>query len=262
LATGLGDLMGTTIHPDGERLRLYDDQVRRMVADPDMRADTLAIGLALAWLYRENGPQDLTIEMWAGVAKLDTLSHARVNVSAIDMLRGHLSEDAPRYEMERQHVTRCEAPMVRRSGLCGKSSTSYGFTSLNWEDGTRSWHNFCTRHRAEGDSLRRELIERDKQWKAERGEPPRPAVNRGGLLQRHFHEIDWEAIYAWARPHWKPPEQVPASYTSETPTLRLLVGDGEHEVAEVERPGLTVVHGMPDRLAGRKRPQRTGPRPL
>lgn len=249
--------MGTTFHPDAERLRLYDEQVRRMIADPDMPGDILAVGMALAWLYRERGPETLT------TADITKAAH----LPGRHELERRISEDAPRWQIDYPRASRCEAPMIRRPGLCGKHPTSLIYTSQNWEDGTRTYHAFCTRHRQHGEQLHRDLMARDKQLREERGNPPEPMPNRGGLLARHFPRVDWDIIYKWARPHWKPPTRMPDSYAAAAPSLRLIVGTDEPEqTAAAVQTTLTVLHGMPDRLssgrgARRVAKPRTGPRP-
>lgn len=240
--------MGTTVHPDAERLAAYDQQVRRMVADPDMRGQVLAVGLALAWVYREDGPFKTTIRRIEGVAKLQ---HHRVK----EVIR----DDAPRYEPRwNPYGYECEAQMIRRPGLCGRK-TVYQFNSLNWEDGTRTERAFCRRHESFGKRLEAELGRRDLRLRLERGGPPRPPANVGGLLQRHFPGVDWDKLYLWARPGWKPPERVPASYSTPVPALQLISGAETPEQVVGEPPALTVLHGLPDRLAGKRSPRR--PRP-
>ena len=253
---------------DTGRLHAYDAQVRRMAADPDMRGDVLAVGLAMAWLYREEGPVDITMSRIAAAAKLDGPGRrgpAKITPGRnLYLLQEAVACDAPRYEMDIPRVSQCEAPMVRKKGLCGRHPTVVAFSSRDWADGTRIHHAFCRRHYDAGMELGRSLRERDERLRAGRGDPPRPAANTGGVLARHFPGVDWEPVYSWARTGWVPPEQVPATYSAAVPALQLLAGAEEPEWAVGESPTLTVLHGMPDRNAGRRPARRSTPprRPL
>jgi hypothetical protein len=85
--------------------------------------------------------------------------------------------DLPRYEPERGSDTGlCEAPMIRREGVCGKHGMQ-GFHVTNPHDGTWRLVSYCSRHRDVA----------NKVWAAEkarkdRGDMPEPLPNRGGLL--------------------------------------------------------------------------------
>ena len=95
--------------------------------------------------------------------------------------------------------------MIRRQGPCGQQAGDRTLVT-DRDTGRQQWLAACPRHR---DWLTRELVARkDAAGPVERVDPP---ANAGGVLERHFPDIEWEPIYEWARPGWtEPGERVDA----------------------------------------------------
>ncbi len=111
-----------------------------------------------------------------------------------------IAEDAPRYEPDDMYRESrgCVAPMIRRSGPCGKLG-NVGFRVTDPADGTwRSVH-YCNRHHEDAERAR--LAERAR---VQAG-VPEPLPNRGGLLPCYI-SWDWPDRYAYAKAGWKPPK--------------------------------------------------------
>jgi hypothetical protein len=141
--------------------------------------------------------------------------------------------DLPRYEPERGSDTGlCEAPMIRREGVCGKHGMQ-GFHVTNPHDGTWRLVSYCSRHRDVA----------NKVWAAEkarkdRGDLPEPLPNRGGLLPCYIR-WNWEKNYKLAQSSWTPPKvgicaddwpvmaKVVAASSSPPPALRVVFGGRE-----------------------------------
>lgn len=113
-------------------------------------------------------------------------------------IRTVIRKDIPRYEPQRPDHRGCTSPMIRREGLCGKSSIITGF-ERDPLTGEATWYAYCSRHRNHEDDWR--IRQQLKQWHAN-GEPS-PAPNAGGILRRYF-DTDWPALYEWAAPYQKP----------------------------------------------------------
>ena len=144
-----------------------------------------------------------------------------------------IASDAPRWEppQEETREVQCEAPMIRRSGPCGKR-TSWRFRVTDPETGQWRMTGTCSRHDEYGRQLR--LTEKALQ---QAGGIPEPLPNTGGLLPCYFN-WKWPDMYAQARPGWKPPRigicaddwPVMAKVTAmEPPSLSLIEGDGQAE---------------------------------
>jgi hypothetical protein len=138
-----------------------------------------------------------------------------------------IAEDAPRYTPgEYMGMGTCPAPMIRRSGPCGRSG-SYGFRVTNPADGTWQMVGYCSRH---VDFARKaEAVERAQ---ARAGGIPEPFPNVGGLLPSYI-ACDWPDLYAQARPGWKPPRV--GICADDWPAMA--------KVTEVEPPELKVLAG-------------------
>jgi hypothetical protein len=110
--------------------------------------------------------------------------------------------------------------MIRRSGPCGRPRTRFGYLT-DWATGDKTWLAACTRH--------------DDWWQAKRAaneadrpaHPPLPAANHGGVLARHFPELDWPKLWTWASGGtW---QQHPEEKPRPKPSLILYLGVGERD---------------------------------
>jgi len=146
-----------------------------------------------------------------------------------------IEQDVPRYEPpgDLLYGRQCEAPMIRKPGLCGKRGCTW-FRVTDPSDGTWRIASYCTRHEALAAQVHAAQI---RQAKA--GGVPEPFPNAGGLLPSYFG-WDWPKSYAIAKPGWKPPaagiraDDWPAlAKVAEMapPTLSVLAGEREGEAA-------------------------------
>ena len=130
--------------------------------------------------------------------------------------------DLPRYEPENlkrpYERPTCFAPMIRRVGVCGKSTTVM-WTDRDPETGVGEYVGLCSRHRALEVNSRHRLTA----WR-DNGEPS-PPPNRGGILPRYF-KTDWAKLYGWAAPGRTPLEGAREAVPPR-PTLRLIQGGVE-----------------------------------
>jgi hypothetical protein len=145
--------------------------------------------------------------------------------------------DLPRYEPEGWHYQggECEAPMIRRGGLCGKRATT-AFQVTDPKDGTWRMAGFCNRH--EEYSRQVDATERARQAS---GTLPVPLPNAGGLLPCYVG-FRWPDLYAKVDPHWKPPAQgicaddwpVMAKVTAmEPPRLAVIAGERTRDASPI-----------------------------
>lgn len=201
----------------------------RMFDDPDLDGDLLLVGLAFARFLDFGGIP--------ARQKLNTSMVARC-VWPRDRWRGRaikrtLALDARTYKPPTRHyyADACNAPMVRREGVCGRSPM-WSRLVTDWETGEQSWLLACSRHVDWYDKVARE----NREAKPERLVVP--AANHGGVLAPHIPEFGWPKIWAWAtdggwvelpeREPWKPP------------TFTLVLGDGNPD-GPVRHPVLVPV---------------------
>lgn len=185
-------------------LRRHTD---KMLADPDLTGDLLLVALVIAALTTEVGRVPVK---WPGVAQRCGWSLARLRIV--------LSADVPRYEPPRDGYGLCTAPMIRRTGPCGKRASESGYL-IDPTTGVQTPWGRCARHRADRSAA---LAHRDayQQWRVQ-GEP-RPPANAGGVLPRHF-TTDWEQVWDWAAP-WRIRAEGAKPATPPRPVLRLITG--------------------------------------
>lgn len=158
-----------------------------------------------------------------------------------------ISADAPRWEPEPGDGTEtCEAPMIRREGLCGQRVSAWPQARVtNPADGTWRMARFCRRH--EDYAYR---ADRADLARVEAGGIPEPVPNTGGLMPCYLTMRDWNGFYAQARSGWTPPSYgicaddwpVLAKVTAmEPPKLRALDGGSEHADGDWSAPSLRLV---------------------
>lgn len=212
-----------------------------MLADPDLTGSLLTVGVSLAARLDFGGP-------WPDLAEIATevcrppeppsafvtapvsanLAHASESLPKWHMVAHWLREDARTYQPPRL-VYRCAAPMVRKTGVCGRSAREVTYLT-NWSTGERIPLAGCSRHEEWFKATRRAHLE------SKPGPVPLPKANHGGVLARHFPEIDWPALWHDLDRRWvQHPEPVPWP----KPTLTLLRGDAHP--TDAPRPALFAV---------------------
>lgn len=204
-----------------------------MLDDPDCGGDLLLVGVALLALV-DLGRHDLRHTEAMGAAVWGTPSAAWWVQEAI-------CRDARTYEPEQvwHAEALCEAPMVRRSGACGKSAGSERVI-VDYATGRWRYVRACSRHRdwlrGVYTANRAQAPHPDRPF----GGAPLPAANHGGVLARHFPEFDWPTLWRRFHPRWvEHPEEEPWP----APTLTLLVGDDAGDGAHGRRPVLSLATG-------------------
>ncbi|WP_306365484.1 hypothetical protein [Nocardia sp. CC227C] len=203
-----------------------DERRRRMLNDPDLTGDVLLFALALDELLatrKEQGRRSL--KNW--VAEVAELAHGTDDYYQRYWGKKVIRDDFPRYEVIDRNPgrPRCVAPMVRREGVCGRSSQVW-FVDPDPETGEGRYVGLCRRHRP---GLEGYYERRREQWR--RNGKPRPPANTGGVLRRYFN-ADWDAIYQWARPGVEPMEGGREA-TPPRPKLRLIPGGESDDIQEV-----------------------------
>jgi len=203
----------------GDKLIEHDLCEARLFADPDFDGETLLLALAISRALRdgcfalrrvrlETGPEDESAEA-APQRTSDALRRAQQTLRLGPdaghrdpnwRLRRLIERDIPRYEIHPPECGHCDAPMVKRSGVCGQR-TRNSVAVRSRDDGRLTWHFYCARHRDWGTELYRS--------RPDVADCPTPPCNAGGLLMRHFPDWDWETLYRWAYgrgwKEWKPP---------------------------------------------------------
>lgn len=218
----------------------YDKLVTRIWQDPRQTPESRELLLLLTWLisrdpnrYDENGDP---VSVWARADKIlgwtDTGAYKRQRVAEL------VYADRPRYEMGRASDSGCRAPMIRREGLCGSSSSDTTST-VDPATGWRTPVSYCRRHETWGRALHT----------AQRAMPKvNPIPNKGGLMPSYLSlttgQEGWQRIYeeaaralqrSWEPPagfglkadDWPTPGAEPAVPAVEYPRLRLAAVDGE-----------------------------------
>ena len=183
----------------------FRSRVTAMIDDPDLKGDALLLTLAVLDMVYE------AKEHRRRERKKHWLEVIRDRTGLRDYsIRRAFADDIPRYEVPEADGT-CTAPMIRREGLCGKSSYAR-WIDRDPETGEGTWVALCTRHRThEAEYQNRQRI---KAW-MDNGRPEPPA-NTGGIMRRYFH-CDWDHLYQWAdRTRWErsqgkdaPPPSIP-----------------------------------------------------
>lgn len=192
--------------------------IEGMIQDPDLTGDLLLIAIAFQTVVLPGvrGRTFTRTRTW-----LDAVSEAAgLRPFSIQM---RIGDDTPRYQPPIPgYDFACDAPMIRRHGTCGQPATTKGL-DINPATGEQWMIGRCSRHNARAIWLARD--ERRRAW-VDNGQP-RPPHNTGGILRRHFPDIDWARLYTWAAPHL---EQTPGEGkppTPRPPKLTLIRGGAE-----------------------------------
>ncbi|WP_280448415.1 hypothetical protein [Nocardia brasiliensis] len=200
-----------------------DERRRKMLHDPDLSGDLLLLALALDEVcdIRKDQGRRWFRANWVEAIE-DMVCRDYPGRPTGWWVKHQIAEDMPRYEVAGGTGRKCNAPVLRRSGVtnaCGATG-SVGLTDRDpfTGEGVRVWA--CKAHKA----FAAEVQARDRQW-FENGRPS-PPPNAGGVLERYFSG-NWDALYRWAAP-WKEPLRGGREATPPRPTLRLIQG-GEME---------------------------------
>ncbi|HEX3960916.1 MAG TPA: hypothetical protein VHZ03_30575 [Trebonia sp.] len=214
--------------------RVYaDDRFPKSFKSPDVRTFTITV----LWVVGIERPApDDTWKRVYDILHLDDFGFWQT-----------IAQDAPRYEppREAQYSRQCEAPMIRRDGLCEKYASNTTRVT-NPADGTWRVAAFCTRHDEQCRQVRN--AERARH---QAGGIPEPDPNTGGLMPCYF-SWDWPESYATACQRassileWKPPKL--GIRADDWPVMA--------KVAAMEPPKLSVLEG--DRAAGEAIPRPSG----
>lgn len=188
-----------------------------MYADPDLRGDLLAVGLALLRLRTREQRSRVRL---GDIAEMLGWRHSGNGKPNWLRVKHVLADDRPRYVPSRQMQGECAAPMVRREGVCGRPTSNGGYVR-DPATGEMHWLAACSRHRDWGINHHRETWD---EWK--RQGCPEPPANTGGVLARYI-DLDWEQVYRWGDAAWRMPPSGPPPPTTPRPRLTLIVGEGE-----------------------------------
>jgi hypothetical protein len=205
-----------------------------MLADPDLTGNLLAIGLALA-VHLDSG-----ITPWPTVADLSREVFGRDDAHQY-AIRHALRDDARAYRTPLHHHRRCTAPMIRRSGECGKYATNQAVIT-DWVTGERHHILACSqpRHRDWWNAT----VTANRAQKPDL--VPLPPANSGGVLARYFPEIDWPKLWLAIDPTWTPhPEPEPDTETEPGPP-KLTLHLGEGRAARARRPTRHRLFAVPE----------------
>ena len=207
--------------PPFAAMRDHHRRIEAMIADEECVGDLMLLGVALARWVDYHLP---------ALAKGERLTWERLGRLVVKPSRSGslevkqiLKRDIRRYDPitdagSHFFQSRCGAPMIRRQGPCGGPSTRQVLVS-DPDTGRKSWLSGCTRH---ADWFTAQRI------KSREVEPARmPFANAGGVLARHFPDIDWPDLYRKLDPQWAPPpegEYEDDDLLIDRPKLRLILG--------------------------------------
>lgn len=201
----------------------------RMLEDPELGGDLLLVGLVLA------ARLDFGLMPATNMSEIGALAFGKGRRRDSQQVRYLLKGDIRRYRRPQSSWDdRCDAPMIRRDGPCGKAASSaYMGWLTDWTTGVSTLHRACSRH---NDWWRQE----QRRNRADKPDiVPLPYANHGGLLRKHLPEFGWPKLWAKLDPKWvEHPEVVPWP----KPPLSLVLGDGDGAVQR-GRPLLVVAAG-------------------
>jgi hypothetical protein len=212
-------------------LAAYRKTVDGMWADPDLTGDLLAVGLY--WAHR------LHLD---GVDSLSTKDTARAVLGASRHLERVMRNDIRRYDpiadprCQHRYGLACEAPMIRREGLCGQPASRSHTDLWDLDTGRRYYIARCGRH---SDWARQQARANLAAWEAIPAlNRPVPPANTGGVLRRHLPELEWPTYWRSLDERWvEPPELEPFV----RPTFTIVVSVDVEPSPDVARPRLSLV---------------------
>lgn len=203
----------------------------RMLEDPELGGELLLIGLVLA-ARLEFGLAPAT-----NMSEIGKFAFGQASRWNMQRVRSALKDDIRRYQKpQASWDDRCDAPMIRRDGPCGKmASSAYQGWLTDWSTGESTLHRACSRHQPWWQQEQR------RNRAAKPDIVPMPNANHGGVLRKHLPEFGWSKLWQKLDPKWvEHPEAVPWP----KPTLSLVLGDGEPGGGD--RPLFAVVAGEVD----------------
>lgn len=221
--------------PSGRRFRRHEKRITALLDDPDLTGDLLLIAIALARHFdlRDGGDKEDVAGAALGMFPGDTQA---VYVRVFKALRS----DIRRYEVPPgggpDGRNTCDAAMVTRD-RCGKPASC---GTIVWDPDTGEGRHLSACGQRDHRDWWKEQSKAAKAARQAAGDDfPRPPANTGGVLARHFPEIDWPNMWAHLDDDWEPhPEPVePVQMPFEG--LRLITGDGAG--AGGPRAGLRVI---------------------
>lgn len=222
--------------PPVPRLDEYYRLIGRMTADPDLHGDLLLLGILMAerLVFGPEGSLDMG-EIAAKVQGPRPNRHMFMRLLRSDIRRYDPQADPD--NARRSHSVPCQAPMIRREGVCGKRASTAGLLT-ELETGRRLWGGGCRRHREWWYQYQRDNQIAVKELGSRL---PTPAANAGGILARHLPRIDWPDYWRKLDPSWVEPPEVDPHIP---PTFRLLLGECEQgDEPAPEPPALRLIRG-------------------
>lgn len=225
-------------------------RIAQMVADPELGGELLLIGTVLSSIIDDqlaDRPSIKRIHLLAYGPRGPELQNPGMPVVREPMPRRAgavewrecrtarlLAADARQYRMPEPDDYSCMAPTPRKP-RCGKNNQISGRIT-DWTTGEQSVLAACRKHL----DWFREHEATAQATKPEIGEVL-PYANHGGVLARHFPEIDWPRLWSILNPQWREyPEREPAEPS--TPKLNLLISDDAAPARPSRRGPATTKH--------------------
>lgn len=193
-----------------------------MLDDPECVGDVLLVGLGVLACIDLHRPEQRYMP------GIDQMTMGSTHQPGFRVKRAIVG-DARTYKMPfKGRDGGCMAPTARKPE-CGRRAGGGCLTLVDYDTGERRELRYCSKHRewayAQQAANRAAAPNPTQRW----GGAPLPAANHGGVLARHFPEIDWRKLWNQLVPGgWvEHPEVVPWP----KPTLTLVLGDDEPDAA-------------------------------
>lgn len=208
------------------------DRIAEMLTDPELGGELLLVGTTMAGIIDHAAASNLSIKTIHLLAYGARGRQVRIDSDVREPVPSRngqlewdrsragevLRRDARRYEPPEVRDLYCPAPTPRKE-QCGRTMTTFGLVN-DWATGEKYHLGACNTHFA----WLLEEQERVESLRPEVGEVL-PYANTGGLLARHFPEVDWPQLWRQLDPRWREyPEREPVEPRT-TPSLSLVVSD-------------------------------------
>lgn len=207
-------------------------RILRLLNDPELHGDLLLVGMAIAALRDFGSGKSkfhlFAADLWPG------------RPDPVRRLRWVLAGDVRTYKPP-EAARDCQAPMQRRSGLCAQPGREVHTWRDNgtvlalmtdWVTGEYRPISACSRHVPWAERT----LRANEAAKSE--DPPLPLANSGGVLARHFPELNWYRLWANCDPFW---QQHPEVKPWPKPTLEVVLGEGSSTAEDDQRPPLSLL---------------------